>query len=100
MRSSNCVYKIPYTGCSFSSVGQTGRRLETRLNEHKRDQKINASSGINDHATKTGHIIDYEGAKILRYEENELRRIIFESLYLKKFKHFDNNSCSFGLSLF
>ncbi|KYN14843.1 hypothetical protein ALC57_12952, partial [Trachymyrmex cornetzi] len=33
----NVVYKINCKNCDASYVGQTGRKLKTRINEHKND---------------------------------------------------------------
>ena len=36
MQKSGVVYKIPCASCPASYIGQTGRRLQQRLDEHKR----------------------------------------------------------------
>ncbi|XP_072051908.1 uncharacterized protein [Amphiura filiformis] len=33
----DCVYEIPCTNCNHSYVGETGRKFETRLNEHQKE---------------------------------------------------------------
>ena len=35
MNVKNPVYQVPYTGCPATYVGQTSRRLNQRLSEHK-----------------------------------------------------------------
>ena len=42
-------------------VGKTNRRLQTHLNEHKKDVK----SALNEHSILTDHSIDYAGVKLL-----------------------------------
>ena len=75
------VYKVLCKNCKRVYIGETGRKLGTRLTEHQKDVKDNMShtlirsgrrasearfnkSAITDHATRTNHIIDLEGDSI------------------------------------
>jgi len=70
-RSSRCnvVYRIDCQDCKASYVGQTKRRLATRIKEHKND--INKKSGtlsvISSHRLQN-HEFDWEGVHILDSE--------------------------------
>ena len=70
---------IPCTNCGVEYIGETGRLLKTRLDEHRKDadnmnnekytrsgKKINVlnKSALTDHATTESHITDWEGAKV------------------------------------
>ena len=68
------VYKVPCGVCNKSYIGETGRGLETRLKEHKRDLKNNMEhSAFVVHALNTSHLPNWGGAGILtscRSKEN------------------------------
>lgn len=55
--SMNVVYKIDCNDCNASYVGQTGRRLQTRIEEHRKHINRNSSSRsvITDHKVNFGH---------------------------------------------
>ncbi len=57
------VYQFKCGGCSASYVGQTGRHLRTRINEHlgissSTGQPIKTNSAVFDHMCQTGHVAD------------------------------------------
>ena len=68
------VYKVPCGVCNKSYIGETGRGLETRLKEHKRDLRNNMEhSAFVVHALNTSHLPNWGGAGILtscRSKEN------------------------------
>ncbi|KYN41474.1 hypothetical protein ALC56_04115, partial [Trachymyrmex septentrionalis] len=57
---SNVVYQINCKDCDYSYVGQTKRKLKTRLKEHINDLKkpVNSLSVISNHRIDTDHAID------------------------------------------
>ncbi len=82
------VYQIPCKNCSHSYVGETARKLETRVKEHRQeyekatDSKYTRStrkvsetelskSAITDHAKQCNHVIDWEGAKVIDSESDK-----------------------------
>ena len=95
------VYKIPCLSCPASYIGETGRRLGTRVNEHKKecdkigkksftraqkaeaDRKLNKSA-ISDHVGRENHIIDWDGTRLVERENQEFTRKIRESIWIKK----------------
>jgi len=80
----NVVYRIDCRDCEASYVGQTKRRLTTRIKEHKND--INKKSGIlsviSSHRLRN-HEFDWEGVQVLDSEPSWYKRIISEMIYIK-----------------
>ena len=98
------VYKIPCKTCNKSYIGETGRTLETRLKEHKRDanqatnrpytrgnrteaQDIRHKSAITDHCARENCVIDWDNTSILDREDNHEIRQIKEAVHIR------NNKC-------
>ena len=97
-----CVYKIPCKNCDRVYIGETGRKLETRVKEHKMDtgqatskgyftrssrsesQTERHKSAITDHALQENHVIDWEGVKIMDRESDRKRRWIKEAIAIRK----------------
>ena len=62
------VYKIKCSDCQATYIGETGRNLTTRLNEHKRaTKKGDVNNNITEHHLKTSHTIDWDSATCLTY---------------------------------
>ena len=52
-------------------IGQTGRKLTERMNEHKRAvNKNNTSNAVARHANEMNHKPDFENKKIIQREKN------------------------------
>ena len=93
----NLVLKIP-CNCGANYVGETGRQLKVRVNEHRRnwekmkrdkDEKKeieNISSLLAIHAVEKDHQIKWEEVKILASEVNMKKRKIHEAaaIYLEE----------------
>jgi hypothetical protein len=97
----DCVYKIPCKSCEQVYIGETGRTLGTRLEEHKKDaesardrrftrgQRREAEneenkSAVTDHINRNNCVIDWEGAKVVDREDNRRTRWIKESIWIRK----------------
>ena len=95
------VYQIPCKNCGAEYIGETGRLLKTRLEEHRKDvdntkkDKYTRSgkkkfmstihkSALTDHATTENHIIDWEGVNIVDKEPNRRIRHIKEAIWIRK----------------
>ena len=81
------VYKIPCSDCDKMYLGETGRDLNVRVKEHKRDV-INAKpfSGVSDHSHKEGHTFDFDNSCIVYVCNNLSKRRIVESALIKNNK--------------
>ena len=66
-KQANVVYKVPCS-CGKVYIGETKRRLETRLKEHKEAcvKGQTTKSAIAEHAWLEGHPINWDGTRILQ----------------------------------
>ena len=82
---SNIVYKIECKDCNYSYVGQTKRKLKTRLKEHIKDLKkpIESLSVISNHRIDKDHRMDWDNTKILDSERSYYKRSISEMIHIK-----------------
>src|SRR5580765_6856036 len=84
----NVIYKIHCKDCTASYVGQTKRQLKTRIHEHKINirQHTSNQSVVSQHITEYKHNIDWDNVKILDHETNYYKRLIAETIHIKKQK--------------
>lgn len=83
MQTSNIVYKIPCKHCDSVYVGQTTQSLKQRITQHKSDTRIGKKScALSIHARNSGHIFDYENARILEIENNYRKRLFLEMVHI------------------
>lgn len=77
------VYKIPCGVCQKAYIGETGRGLETRLKEHRRDVRNHQSySAFVVHIEKSNHLPNWQQATILAKCKNKEIRRATESAYI------------------
>ena len=77
------VYEVPCGTCQKSYVGETGRGLETRMKEHKRDLRNNMEhSAFVIHAEKTSHLPNFARAGILASCKNRDNRKATEAAFI------------------
>ena len=88
------IYLVTCNTCKKEYIGETGRPLGKRLEEHR---KI-TSSAINEHINTTGHQINWEEVKILASESNTSRRKIKEAIYIHRHKPALNRDQGLDLS--
>ncbi|KYN10230.1 hypothetical protein ALC57_17645, partial [Trachymyrmex cornetzi] len=76
----NVVYKISCKSCDASYVGQTKRKLKTRLAEHRNHMNRNSNnqSVITEHRIEFDHDFDWENVAILDEERSLNKRLISE----------------------
>jgi len=81
----NAVYKIFCNDCNASYVGQTKRKIQTRIGEHVRNMGVDESrhSVITKHIIELNHSFDWKNTKILDIEPNYYKRLISEMIYIK-----------------
>ena len=97
----NVVYKISCKEYSSVYVGQTKRKLKTRIREHiaacdeadifkavDKDEKND--NGLPLHHLNTGHEFDFDNVEILDQESNFHRRLLLESINI----NLESNSCN------
>ena len=95
------VYKIACKNCTSAYIGETGRKLGTRLDEHRKEvnqteqhrytrankqnsQRIMHKSALADHTSRENHVIDWEGAKMVANEHYTKARQIREAIWIKR----------------
>jgi len=85
----NIVYKLNCKNCDATYIGQTKRRLNTRVNEHRRDinKKTPNHSVITNHRSELNHDFDWDNPVILDKEEKYYKRLISEMINIKSQKN-------------
>jgi len=85
----DCVYKIECLNCDMTYVGQTKRRLCTRLKEHRADinKKSGALSVVSKHRLEHNHEMNWSETTILDIEPSYSKRIVSEMIHIKKQKN-------------
>ena len=87
---SSLVYSIPCKDCKLSYIGTTGNKLNIRLQQHRNDCKPKYANhnktALSNHHFNTGHTFDFVNAKVLESEANFKKRLIAETLHIKKNK--------------
>ncbi|KYQ50018.1 hypothetical protein ALC60_10894, partial [Trachymyrmex zeteki] len=83
---SNVVYKINCSNCKASYVGQTKRKLITRLKEHKANIKKPCTelTVVSQHQLKHNHKFDWDDTIILNSEVSYYKRTVSEMIHIKK----------------
>ena len=86
---SNVVYQINCKNCDYSYVGQTKRKLKTRLKEHMNDLKkpANSYSVISNHRFDTDYVMNWDNAKIWDSERSYYKRLVSEMIHIKMQKN-------------
>ena len=89
------VYKIPCTACNSSYVGQTGRKLSQRLDEHRCAvrQADFKSSALAEHAWTCDHAVDWTNVKVLSHPRDYTTRILEEAGFIRQTKDTLNRDC-------
>jgi len=89
MSQNDCVYKIECSNCDMTYVGQTKRRLCTRLKEHIAD--INKKKGlllvVSNHILEHNHEMKWSETTILDIEPSFTKRRVSEMVHIKKQKN-------------
>ena len=93
------VYMIPCSKCPLNYIGQTGRDLKQRIQEHKKDIRMGlTSSSIFNHVQNYNHTMNWEGSKFLYCSEDHTKRLIVESVAIDHFPNFNMSLGNFRLS--
>jgi Reverse transcriptase (RNA-dependent DNA polymerase) len=91
---SGVIYQLNCNGnqnsgelCNKVYIGETSRKLGTRLGEHKRDDKNRLKPGnktaLIQHSNDANHTFDFDSPTILNSENNWYKRRFLESSYIQ-----------------
>lgn len=73
------VYSIPCSDCDKVYIGETNRKIETRIAEHQtKIRTLGSDSKIVEHILQKGHQFDLTNVSTLTHESNWRRRVIKE----------------------
>ena len=76
------VYKLNCGDCNASYIGETGRQVEDRMAEHRRDIVTRKrTSKVFEHANETGHNFDFDNVRILDNCNHKKVRLHLESVH-------------------
>ena len=94
------VYTIPCKDCPNTAyVGETGRSLEKRKYEHRRDIRVgNEKSAIFCHVRDTQHSIDFDQAKIVFSSDDYIKRRMVESALISTTKNINLSQGHFAFN--
>ena len=83
-KQSNVVYEVPCT-CGKVYIGETKRRLGTRIKEHKDAcvKCLTDKSAIAEHAWTNDHPINWAGTKVLQRASRTMELVLKESLSIR-----------------
>ena len=85
LQKSGAVYQIPCASCSASYIGQSGRRLEQRIKEHRRvvataDLRLSA---LAEHVWTNEHPVDWRNVKILTVTNDYNIKVVIEAFAIR-----------------
>jgi hypothetical protein len=82
----NVVYKLKCKDYNASYVGQTKRKLKTRIKEHMNNIKLDTPklSAISEHRIQKNYTFDWENVEILDFESNYNKRLISEMIHINE----------------
>jgi hypothetical protein len=83
----NAIYEIPCTECDEVYIGETKRRVHTRLKEHCK----RSDSAVHQHMVTNGHEINFDSFRIRAQNSNTYERRIKEALFISRANCF--NGC-------
>lgn len=92
-KETHTVYTVPCNNCTAEYIGQTKQYLQDRLKAHKNSciGKNTEKTALKNHTQDTGHTFNFDNTKILRIEQNEKKRLIYEMIAIKQRKTSINN---------
>ena len=83
MNEQSIVYKIPCRGCPKPYYGETGRGLNIRLKEHRKDVQYQRPKTIVKHSHECGALPDWDKAKSVKENIDKKTRIALEAAILE-----------------
>ncbi|XP_053699154.1 uncharacterized protein LOC128746132 [Sabethes cyaneus] len=84
-KQTNVIYSIPCgTDDGKVYIGQTGRKLEVRIAEHKNDtKKKDARTGLAQHTIHDGHLFKFDDTRIVARIDDQETRLTAEVFHIK-----------------
>ena len=110
------VYQVNCDMCDKVYVGETGRKLEKRIEEHRKDLEKNSrpgtttratrlaslseefNSAITDHMLHNNHTPNWKTTKVLAREDNRLDRTVREAIHIRTRRTFNRDEGAYSLS--
>ena len=85
LKQSGTVYELSCLHYDPLYIGETGRKLEKRLSEHK-FRAAGSKSAVNEHVTRSNNIhqIDWDNVKVLEKEPKDFPRKVLEGIHIRK----------------
>jgi len=91
------IYNVECGDCAWKYIGESGRLVEERIEEHKRAVKrFDTCSEISNHVLNEDHQMEWSSHAILEREENYQHRIVKEAIWTRRKK--SGNRVKFVLS--
>nr|VZI18129.1 unnamed protein product [Spirometra erinaceieuropaei] len=76
----NVVYRIPCSSCEANYVGEAGKRLQTRMDEHARAvRRMDQLSLVAEHCAAFGHAFAFQDAEVLGQGSDQTVRETLEA---------------------
>ncbi|BHF58075.1 hypothetical protein SprV_0100102400 [Sparganum proliferum] len=76
----NVVYRVQCSSCEANYVGETGKRLQTRMSEHARAvRRMDQLSLVAEHCAASGHTFAFQNAEILGRGTDQTARETLEA---------------------
>lgn len=92
------VYSIPCNSCDKEYIGETHRGLNKRLEEHKRDLRLDVTSNaLVNHRNECNHLPNIKEAKILMQCNGKVKRKLMESVFINERKNINIRQGSFKI---
>ena len=94
------IYQIKCSDCDMFYIGETGRDLDTRVREHRRDVETQkTSNAIFLHKSSKDHSINWQSAKALIKNKDWIERNLIETslICFSKDKNFNTSPGLFNL---
>ncbi|BHF74417.1 hypothetical protein SprV_0501750300 [Sparganum proliferum] len=76
----NVIYRIQCSSCEMNYIGETGKRLQTRVGEHMRAvRRMDPLSLVAEHCANSGHTFALQNAEILGRGNDRITRETIEA---------------------
>ncbi len=73
----NVIYGLECSQCPVEYFGETGKRLETHMREHKGAvRRHEITSQVWAHAAESGHTFDFDNARVIDRDQSKGGRLL------------------------